>query len=88
MCKKSFCMNCNKEVEEDTKECKCKSKYFVYGEKFSFIKNEVVCDCGSNTFEMNMHMNYIDKSIKNFMCKNCKNVIGTEYYKNEEDSWV
>lgn len=85
---KSYCMNCKKEVEENIKECECGSKFFVYGYKFTLGKNGIICNCGSDKFTRNMHMNYVDKSVNNYVCIKCKNSIGTEYYRNEEDMYM
>lgn len=83
--KKSFCMNCLKEVGEDIKKCECGGLFFVYGENFHFDKNGVVCDCGSSKFKSGMHLDYREKAVNSYSCCNCGNVIGTESYRDKED---
>lgn len=82
---KSYCLKCKKEVSEDTKECECGNKSFIYGAKFHLDEVGVVCDCGNNKFNSNMHIDYKDKSATNYKCTKCGNPIGTETYRDEED---
>ena len=80
-----YCMNCRQEVDRETTECECGGKYFVYGEKVNFKDGKVTCDCGSSTnFQLNVHMNYENKSVKNYICTQCNNVVGTVSYRDNE----
>lgn len=91
MSQKCCCMKCKKEVEEKTVGiCPhegCGGKTFVYSDNdFSFNEEGgVVCPCGSKEFERFMHMDFTDKYVNNYKCE-CGNIIGTEGYRDKEDS--
>lgn len=88
MSKKSLCMQCKTEVNDEVKECECGCVTFVYGENFSFDNHDVICNCGNKSFNRVMHMDYKDKYANNYSCSNCKNAIGVESYRTGEDKML
>lgn len=79
--KKSYCMNCKKEVSNDTKKCECGGTYFVYGENFKFTGKNIVCNCGSDKFKKGTHIDFTYKAVTNHICSNCGNQIQTESFR-------
>ena len=84
--KKSYCKKCRKEVGAKTKVCSCGHRTFIYGENFSLDEKGPICVCGNKFFRLGIHMNYTDKSVYNYSCTECDNVIGIEYNRTEEES--
>lgn len=82
---KSYCTKCRKEVSEDTEQCECGNKAFVFGEKFHFEEKGIVCNCGNNNFKTVMNMDCTNKAVNNYACTKCGNPIGIEIYRSEEE---
>lgn len=83
--KKSYCEKCKKEVSENTEECECGCRSFIFGDKFHFTENGLVCDCGNDKFKTVMNMDFTHKAVNNYACTKCGNVIGIESYRNKDD---
>ncbi len=82
--KKSYCMKCKKEVGEEITQCECGSRSFVFGANLLFEDDQIKCKCGNTKFKNTMHMDFTNKAVSNYVC-GCGNVIGTEYYRSEEE---
>ena len=79
------CMLCDKEVDENIKQCDCGCKSFVYG-NVKKIENKNYCSvCGENSFTRYMHIDYSDKALNFYECEKCGNRIETIYYRSEKE---
>ncbi len=77
---KEYCMICGKENTQAQKICKCGGKSFVFGDDFTFVNKKVECGCGSDKFQMVMHMNRSPIHDSSHKCSKCNNVIGIQTY--------
>ena len=82
---KSYCRKCRKEVTAKTKICSCGNRTFIYGKNFSIDEKGLECVCGNRIFKLAIHMNYTDKTVYNYSCIRCNNVIGAEHNKSKEE---
>jgi hypothetical protein len=84
----SYCIKCEKEVDDEIKQCKCGCKMFVYGNRGEFSiddEGNVICKCGSKKFKRNMHLDYTGKAVNNYTCMECGTPVSTESYRDEEE---
>ena len=84
---KNYCVNCLKEVSEDTKQCECGGKRFVFFEEGDLIRVEegFRCKCSNDEFTTTLHIDFSDKAVTNCVCTKCGTQIGIEdYYRTEE----
>lgn len=80
---KSFCMNCKKEVEESVEICNCGGKVFVFGDVKYDGKKDFLCSCGNEKFQSKSHIDFIEKSVTNYQCSECRNLIGIEAFRDQ-----
>jgi len=79
---KEYCMVCGNINPQDREICKCGGRNFIYGNNFTYINKKVICNCGSDQFQMTFHINMNPIYTKNYKCNECGNVIGMQtYYK-------
>ncbi len=82
---KSYCVQCKKEVSEDTKQCECGCRTFAFGSIKVSEEGKLTCVCGNEMFQHTCHMDYADKATSSYQCTACGAGIGTEYYRDAED---
>lgn len=74
-------MKCGNENPQDREICECGGRNFVYGNNFTYIKeNGVICNCGNNKFKMTFHFNMNPIYEKTYVCSECGNAIGMQTY--------
>ena len=81
---KSYCVQCKKEVSNDTKECKCGCRTFAFG-NVKVEGKKLTCICGNDTMRFAAHMDAKDKATTSYQCAKCGAGIGTDYYRDAED---
>ena len=84
-----FCLICGSENTVRKEACAdCGGRKFVFGKNFSYVKGEPVkCDCGSDSFELTMHINRSPVHDYTYKCFRCRNVIGVQNHVNYLDAW-
>jgi len=81
---KSYCLNCRKEVSNDTGKCDCGGHSFAFGD-LKVEGEKIVCKCGNDTFNRTAHMDFTHKATTSMVCTKCGNLCGTEHYRDEEE---
>ena len=81
---KSYCTQCKKEVSNDTKQCECGGRTFVFG-NVKVEGEKITCVCGNDTMQSTVHMDSKDKATTSYQCSKCGAGIGVDYYRNTED---
>lgn len=86
MSDKSFCVQCKKGVSNDTKQCECGCRTFVFGNIKVNEEGKLTCACGSNEgLRHTCHTDYTDKAVDSYQCASCGAGIGIEYHRNAKD---
>ena len=84
---KCYCRKCNKELDETVSECGCGCRTFIFG-ALKRENGKFTCVCGCEEFSFTMHMDFVEKAVDNYKCNKCGNIIGTEYYRGDEEKWL
>ena len=85
MDEKRYCVQCKKEVPNDTKQCECGCRTFAFGSIKINEEGKLTCICGNESLRSTCHMDYKDKAVNSYQCTSCGAGIGTEYYRDAED---
>lgn len=76
---KEYCMKCGNINPQDRAICECGGRAFVFGDNFSYTKEEgVKCDCGENKFQKISHVDFIEYTNDTYRCSNCNNTLGVQ----------
>ena len=81
MDKKSYCVQCKKEVLSDTKQCECGCRTFAFGSVKVNEDGKLTCVCGNESLRQSCHMDFKNKATTTYQCTVCGATIGKEYYR-------
>jgi DNA-directed RNA polymerase subunit RPC12/RpoP len=79
-------MKCQKEVLDNINVCDCSSRSFIMG-KVTPSSKGFNCICGSDVFNLKLHMDYEDKAVNVYQCPKCNQPVRVEYYRGNNGYW-
>lgn len=82
---KSFCVQCKKEVSNDTKKCECGCRTFIFGNVRVNEKGNLSCICGNESMKWAGHVDLTDKATTGYQCTVCGAGIGEEHYRDARE---
>ena len=75
---KEYCLKCYQPHPSSRDTCKCGSRNFVFGEKFSLQDGQITCDCGNDEFDKQDQLKFNRSLHIVYSCTQCNNIIGIE----------
>lgn len=75
-----YCMTCGDATDQQQTECRCGSRNFIFGDKFTYENKKLKCSCGSTNYRMTFHLNRSPIFNSTHKCTECNATVGMQTY--------